>query len=287
MSELTVYIETMPVTYPGLNNGFADAQITEGAGGPYTYEWRRINDDGSKSIIPDQPLGLCRNLTVGNYEYYLKDSTTEITTPFTIELHQSLSFNITIYPVSAFGKADGKFIGHAEGGTPPYRAEITVNGNPYRTEIIQAPTSPEDNNINILNLPPGAYTIWLYDSEVPENKCGGTITYNMTSPPFVTLNGTVNPLGVSTTVSFDYGITTEYGETAAFGIVNGNTVIPCSLQLSSGGSDSKSTLIPGTLYHYRIKATNVNGTAYGEDMTFTTPSALPIVTTLPVTNIIG
>lgn len=247
----------------------------------------KINEDGSKTIIEGQPLGLCRSLTVGNYEYYIKDSTTELTLPFTVIFHENINFNITIYPVSAFGKADGKFIGHAGGGEPPYKAEITVNGNPYRTEDVPAPTSPEDENLNILNLPPGSYTIWLFDSATPPMKCGGTITYNMTSPPFVTLNGTVNPLGVSTTVSFDYGVTTSYGETAAFGVVNGSSIIPCSLQLSSGGSDSKSTLIPGTLYHYRIKATNVNGTAYGEDMTFTTPSVLPIVTTLPATNIIA
>lgn len=285
MADLTVYIETNPVTYPGYSNGWADAQITEGAGGPYTYEWRKINQDGSRTVITDQPIGLCRSLGVGEYEYYIKDSVMEITIPFTIVLHQSLSFNISIYPISAFGKADGKFIGHAEGGTAPYRAEITVNGNPYRTEIVQGPTSPEDNNINIQNLPPGVYTIWLHDSEVPENKCGGTINYNMTSPPFVTLNGTVNPLGVNTTVSFDYGITTEYDETAAFGVVNGVEVIHCSLQLSSGGYGNTSQLLPGTLYHYRIKAVNVNGTAYGEDLTFTTPSSLPIVVTLPVTNV--
>ena len=223
---------------------------------------------------------------MGNYEYYIKDGAgIEFTLPFTIILHQSLGFNVTITQVTAFGKADGTIIGHAEGGTAPYRAELTVNGNPYRTEIVPAPTSPNDNNINILNLPPGLYTIWLYDSDTPPEKCGGTINYNVTSPPFVTLNGTVNPLGVNTTVSFDYGVTTDYGETAAFGVVNGTVVVPCSLQLSSGGYNSTSTLLPGTLYHYRIKAVNVNGTAYGNDMTFTTPSALPIVETLPATNI--
>ena len=39
-------------------------------------------------------------------------------------------------------------------------------------------------------------------------------------------------------------------------------------------------LVPGVTYHYRIKATNINGTSYGEDMTFTTPAQLPIVQTL-------
>jgi hypothetical protein len=67
--------------------------------------------------------------------------------------------------------------------------------------------------------------------------------------------------------------------------VNGMEIIHCSLQLSSGGYDSTSQLLPETIYHYRIKAVNVNGTSYGNDLTFTTPSSLPIVVTLPVTNI--
>lgn len=41
MAELTVYIETYPVTYTGGDNGGARAHITEGAGGPYTWEWRK------------------------------------------------------------------------------------------------------------------------------------------------------------------------------------------------------------------------------------------------------
>jgi hypothetical protein len=40
-----------------------------------------------------------------------------------------------------------------------------------------------------------------------------------------------------------------------------------------------------TTYHYRVKAVNAYGTSYGDDMTFTTVGALPIVVTLPATNI--
>jgi hypothetical protein len=41
-------------------------------------------------------------------------------------------------------------------------------------------------------------------------------------------------------------------------------------------------LAPGTTYHYRIAATNADGTAYGADQSFTTPS-YPSPITLPLT----
>ena len=44
-------------------------------------------------------------------------------------------------------------------------------------------------------------------------------------------------------------------------------------------------LTPGTLYHVRAYATNDAGTAYGEDVTFTTLPQAPVVTTQAVTAI--
>jgi hypothetical protein len=38
-------------------------------------------------------------------------------------------------------------------------------------------------------------------------------------------------------------------------------------------------LQPGTTYHYRVVATNVDGTTYGEDQTFTTPGYLELIAT--------
>jgi uncharacterized protein (TIGR02145 family) len=47
------------------------------------------------------------------------------------------------------------------------------------------------------------------------------------------------------------------------------------------------TLQPATLYHIRAYATNKAGTAYGEDLTFTTQAGLPVVTTAEITGITG
>jgi len=88
-----------------------------------------------------------------------------------------------------------------------------------------------------------------------------------------TLNGTVNANGASTTVSFQYGLTTAYGSTISGtpSPVTGNTTTPVSGAVAG--------LIPNTLYHYRAVGVNSEGTTNGNDMTFMTATAPPIVVT--------
>jgi uncharacterized protein (TIGR02145 family) len=80
-----------------------------------------------------------------------------------------------------------------------------------------------------------------------------------------TLNGYVNANYLSTEVTFEYGITTSYGSniTATQSPVTGST--------NTNVSASITGLISGTIYHYRIKATNLLGTSYSNDNVFTTP----------------
>ena len=94
-----------------------------------------------------------------------------------------------------------------------------------------------------------------------------------------TLNGTVNANGASTTVTFEYGLTTAYGTVVPGvpGTVTGNTVTPVSAAITG--------LTANTLYHYRAIGVNANGTVNGNDMTFTTLAAPPTVVTSPATGI--
>ena len=101
-----------------------------------------------------------------------------------------------------------------------------------------------------------------------------------------TLNGTVNPSGSETTYQFEYGLTTSYGSTTPITSAgSGFTAVPVSAALTG--------LIPGTLYHFRVTATNGGGTANGADATFTTflvpptptPTPTPIVVTGVASNI--
>jgi hypothetical protein len=94
-----------------------------------------------------------------------------------------------------------------------------------------------------------------------------------------TLNGSVNPSGLTTTVYFQYGTTTSYGHTTASQTKTGNTSQSVTANLSG--------LAASTTYHFRIVATNSAGTRYGSDRTFTTLSATgpPVVITNPATNV--
>jgi len=94
-----------------------------------------------------------------------------------------------------------------------------------------------------------------------------------------TLNGSVNPHGLSTTVYFRYGTTTNYGHTTATQTRAGNAYQNISANVTN--------LNANTTYHFQIVATNSAGTTYGSDRTFTTLSAMgpPVVTTNPATNV--
>jgi hypothetical protein len=79
------------------------------------------------------------------------------------------------------------------------------------------------------------------------------------------LTGTVNPNGSEvTSCSFEYGPSTSYGSTASCASAPGAGVT------AVGVSAAVSGLSAGTEYHYRVTATNANGTSNGADGTFTT-----------------
>ncbi len=94
-----------------------------------------------------------------------------------------------------------------------------------------------------------------------------------------TLNGTINGNTLSTTVNFDYGLTIAYGTTVP-GVPSPVTgAAPTSVSAAISG------LLPGTLYHYRVRGTNTCGTGNGTDLTFTTPALAPTVVTLAATGV--
>jgi plastocyanin len=92
-----------------------------------------------------------------------------------------------------------------------------------------------------------------------------------------TLNGSLDPHGLTTTVHFQYGTTTSYGLTTADQSQTGSTYRTIGANISG--------LSASTIYHFRIVATNSAGTSVGSDRTFTTLSATgpPVVTTDPAT----
>jgi len=93
------------------------------------------------------------------------------------------------------------------------------------------------------------------------------------------LNGSLNPHGLSTTVHFQYGTTTNYGLTTAPQTQTGNTSRPVSANIGS--------LTAHTTYHFRIVASNADGTRMGADSIFTTLTITgpPVAITNLATNV--
>lgn len=86
------------------------------------------------------------------------------------------------------------------------------------------------------------------------------------TPTGAMLAGTVNPHGVQTAFTFEYGLSNTFGSMTAVdnaGSVNGVE----SVSLPASG------LAPGTTYRFRIVATNANGTSTGSVGSFSTPPA--------------
>jgi uncharacterized protein (TIGR02145 family) len=77
------------------------------------------------------------------------------------------------------------------------------------------------------------------------------------------LNGTVNTRGLPATVSFEYGTSPSYD----------NTIVAedeLTIDQDTNIVVSISGLSPNTTYHYRLRAENVDGISYGDDLTFKT-----------------
>jgi hypothetical protein len=78
-----------------------------------------------------------------------------------------------------------------------------------------------------------------------------------------TFGASINPGGALARYFFQYGITSAYGiNTLTNTLPAGNSSAFASLPATG--------LLPATLYHYRVVATNSLGTALGSDATFTT-----------------
>ncbi|MCP4369267.1 MAG: hypothetical protein GY797_14300, partial [Deltaproteobacteria bacterium] len=111
-----------------------------------------------------------------------------------------------------------------------------------------------------------------------------TVTTNIASSVTTAgavLNGMVNAINQSTTVTFEYGTTTAYGTTvtADQSPVSGNTDTAVSKAISG--------LTLNTTYHYRVVGQNASGTSHGADRTFTTSApAAPTATTNAATSVV-
>jgi hypothetical protein len=77
-----------------------------------------------------------------------------------------------------------------------------------------------------------------------------------------TVSASVNPNGLSTAVSFQYGLTIAYENSTSTQSAGSGTTTNVTAVISP--------LLPSQTYHYRVTASSSCGTVNGSDMTFTT-----------------
>ena len=141
-------------------------------------------------------------------------------------------------------------------------------------------TSPGSDTDQIVAGPDG--NLWFTDDFNDSGMTGGAIgKVSLQIPPTAStsaasdvtgttakVSGSVNPLGTATTVTFDYGTTSNLGAKMT------------AETLAASGSPSTvtgtlSTLAARTVIYYRVVATSAFGTATGAVQTFTTGAAAP------------
>jgi len=95
------------------------------------------------------------------------------------------------------------------------------------------------------------------------------------SPSTLTFNASIDTRGQDTTVLIDYGPTTSYGTTVSA------TDVPAGL-VPATRSHTLTALAPLTTVHFRVRATNSEGTTTSEDQTITTHADAEIAVEDPV-----
>ena len=145
---------------------------------------------------------------------------------------------------------------------------VTLEGYNALTEA-----DPPITSSTTVETATGSFTTPAWTPEVTGTSAGAV------GPTSATLEGSVDPLGSSTTYKFEYGTTAAYGSATATGQAGAGTM-PVAV------SASPSSLKPETTYHYRLVATNAEGTTYGADHTFKTlPPEPPRIVTAPAEEI--
>lgn len=176
------------------------------------------------------------------------------------------------------------------GLTKAYGQSTPIQNIPagFSTVAVQAPNLPL--------IPDAAYYYRLVASNSAGTALGNDVLFTVTAgggvgsgvptaaPTVVTeaavgvggesaiLQGSVNPNGGTTLVSFEYGLTPAYGlTTVPQGVGNGDTAAAVARPVQG--------LLPGTTYHYRVTASNSLGVTQGDDAVFTTSFPAPTAVT--------
>jgi hypothetical protein len=163
--------------------------------------------------------------------------------------------------VTTTGSVTGQFGNAANGAILAYPCSATTEEQFQINYLPSSVTATYEGTVPIPTPPPPTQA-------TPTAPTATTSAPTVTSTTGATASASVNPNGLATTVEFQYGLTTAYGQTTAAQTIAAGTS-PQTVTAPLTG------LLPNSTYHLRVVAKNALGTSYGSDQTFKTPSDPP------------
>jgi hypothetical protein len=270
----------------GTATGDAGVDTAAGGGGTFTATVRNVTAwapaAGSDGVLADSGSG--STVTVNATNVIAHAGADDFHASAASSSTATVNFDHSSF--STFGGngpgTDNTNPGTGNQTTPPHL--VNPGGGDFR-ELAGSPTvdagidsaanGPFDANGNARSL--GARTdIGAY--ELPAAPAVAYLTPTPVTPNTEAVNGTVNPNGGVSTFFYEYGTTPALGGTTGAGFLGPATT-------PQGASMELGFLAPGTLYYYRLVASNDDGTTTGPLQTFTT--APPILSLLGRLGLIG
>ena len=154
----------------------------------------------------------------------------------------------------------------------PRLGSLAPNGGPTRTrallpgsgaiDLVAAAVCPTTDQRGVARPQGTGCEAGAYEIAPPVVTTGPTSALQTTK---ATLTGQVTPNARATTFHFEFGPTDAYGSSTPDASA-GNGFVPAAAEAAIEG------LKPGTTTHYRLVATNADGTTTGADQTLTTPA---------------
>jgi hypothetical protein len=279
----SVYTETHSVTTN--ENGLASIEI--GSGTPVSGNFTTITWSAGPYFVKTETD------PAGGTAYSLTNITQLLSVPYTLYAKTLNYNNLSNKPVTDGSETkviSGNSISAGGTGTSatPYVLTYITHSVTYAQRIAIA--SPYLGQLVWCNNCGTSGELQLYNGSAWINICGTTA-----SPALPTVITTTVSAITSTTASSGGNVTSDGGGTVSARGVCWNTS-PNPTTANSKTTDGSGTgvftssltaLNPGTTYYVRAWATNATGTAYGNELSFSTPAALPTVTTTSISAITG
>ena len=237
-------------------------------GGTYAY-FATINADGT----PAFPYNIGRQF----YGSPTGGSVTSITETVTTQVSAGPNKQEAATGVAISGNNATFSWSAVEGGTYTVQASNDLSS---WTSLTPTVTATADSAAAMETGAAGSNTRRFYKATRNSLASFDTSGFNITGAPTVTtsaasgvgsssatLNGTVTANNASTSVSFEYGLTTSYGNST------GGTPPTVTGSSAASVTATLSGLSVSTTYHYRTKGVNSYGTTYGADQSFTTTAS--------------